>query len=105
MVDLSICIATLNACDYLRSCLQIIFDQSSYLRSMELISAGPLPSPDQPASDLNKLSFEMIIVDNGSSDGTIAMLQREYPGINLILNGRNDGFAKPVNQASPCQFG
>ena len=99
MVDLSICIATLNACDYLRSCLQSIYDQTSYLQSMESISAAPLPSTDQPAPELNKLSFELIIVDNGSSDGTIEMLQREYPGIILIQNGKNDGFAKPVNQA------
>jgi GT2 family glycosyltransferase len=99
MVDLSICIATLNACDYLRSCLQSIYDQSSYLQSGESTSAIPLSPSSQPSPDLSRLSFELIIVDNGSSDGTIEMLKREFPGCQLILNGRNDGFAKPVNQA------
>jgi GT2 family glycosyltransferase len=99
MVDLSICIATLNACDYLRNCLQSIYEQSSYLKSEDPISAVHLPSSDQLSKSLNQLSFELIIVDNGSTDGTVEMLQREFPGIKLILNGRNDGFAKPVNQA------
>ena len=99
MVDLSICIVTLNACDYLRNCLRSIFEQSAYLLSADSTQAIPSPSSDLPPGSRDKLSFELTIVDNGSADGTVEMLHQEFSAIKLILNGRNDGFAKPINQA------
>lgn len=53
-------------------------------------------------NSLNKstgLNFEIFVVDNASSDGTVAMLQAEFPQINLIANDQNFGFAKANNQA------
>lgn len=41
-------------------------------------------------------STEVIIVDNGSSDGTVPYL-RSLPGIRLIENGQNLGYARAVN--------
>ena len=38
---------------------------------------------------LNCPNIEIIVVDNGSSDGTREMLQNEYPDIKLISNGNN----------------
>jgi GT2 family glycosyltransferase len=42
---------------------------------------------------------ETIVVDNGSSDGTVAWLSQEFPQVRLIANARNMGFAAAVNQA------
>jgi GT2 family glycosyltransferase len=73
--DLSICIVTLNAQQYLRNCLESIQKHAS------------------------GLSHEIIVVDNGSSDGTLTMLKESYPEIAVIANHENLGFTKPNNQA------
>lgn len=99
MLDLSICIVTLNASDYLRNCLRSIAEQSSQLNWID----ANIPAPSQPGetdkSGHAMLNMEMIIVDNGSSDDTITMLKREFPLARLILNEKNLGFAHPINQA------
>jgi GT2 family glycosyltransferase len=99
MLDLSICIATLNASDYLRNCLHSICEQSSQLN---WVDAGPvaLVQPvEQSISGQARLNIELIIVDNGSSDDTITILNREFPAVHLIRNDQNKGFAHPINQA------
>ncbi|MBF0528531.1 MAG: glycosyltransferase family 2 protein [Deltaproteobacteria bacterium] len=40
---------------------------------------------------------EVILVDNGSSDGSVAMAEEVWPGIRIIQNGHNLGFASAVN--------
>ena len=42
---------------------------------------------------------EIIVVDNGSSDGSADALVEAYPSITLIRNSVNRGFAAAVNQA------
>lgn len=44
------------------------------------------------------LNFEVIVVDNGSKDGSQAMMKKKFPQVNLILNKDNLGFAKANNQ-------
>jgi GT2 family glycosyltransferase len=44
------------------------------------------------------LDYEIIVVDNGSRDGSVAWLRSRYPQIRVIANGRNLGFAAAVNQ-------
>ena len=44
-------------------------------------------------------SFEVIVVDNDSRDGTVAVLKEVYPAMRVIANPDNRGFAKAVNQA------
>ncbi|MEN3615609.1 glycosyltransferase family 2 protein [Plantactinospora sp. ZYX-F-223] len=39
------------------------------------------------------------VVDNASRDGTVALLAREFPAVEVIANARNVGFAAAVNQA------
>lgn len=73
--DLSICIVTLQARDYLKKCLHSISENTQRVR------------------------FEIIVVDNGSKDGTNEMLASEYPWIHSILNQQNDGFSRPMNKA------
>jgi GT2 family glycosyltransferase len=72
---LSICIVTYKVRDLLRDCLNSIYAQP-------------------PA-----FPFEIIVVDNHSEDGTIAMLRQEYPQVRLQENPRNEGYTRPMNQA------
>lgn len=72
---LSICIVTYQARDYLKACL-------------ESVCANP------PQGE-----YEVIIVDNHSTDGTLAMLAQGFPGICLLENETNQGYAAPMNQA------
>ncbi len=41
---------------------------------------------------------KVIIIDNGSTDGTIEWLKKEYPEVIIVKNKTNLGFTKPVNQ-------
>lgn len=45
------------------------------------------------------LNFEVFVVDNNSGDGTVEMVQQEFPQVKLIANSNNLGFAKANNQA------
>ncbi len=74
-MELSVCIPTLNASPYLKGCLN----------SIKAFTQG--------------ISFELIVVDNASSDDTVAMLEREFPEVILIRNETNTGFTRPMNQA------
>jgi N-acetylglucosaminyl-diphospho-decaprenol L-rhamnosyltransferase len=42
--------------------------------------------------------FEVIIIDNNSSDGSINFIKKNYPFSKLIINDENYGFAKACNQ-------
>ncbi|MBD3380842.1 MAG: glycosyltransferase [candidate division Zixibacteria bacterium] len=44
--------------------------------------------------------YELIVVDNASSDNSVSELKSKYPDIRLIANKKNLGFGKAVNQAS-----
>lgn len=74
-MKLSIIILSYNTQDLLRQCLESI-NQQTY-----------------KASDL-----EIIVIDNASTDGSVAMLRQEFPQANLILNSQNRGFAAANNQ-------
>ena len=45
------------------------------------------------------ITYEVIVVDNDSQDGTVAALKDAYPGMRIVANSENRGFAKAVNQA------
>ncbi len=42
--------------------------------------------------------LEIIVVDNGSHDGTVAMVREEFPHVRLIANRENRGFTGGNNQ-------
>ncbi len=45
------------------------------------------------------IDYEVVVVDNGSKDGTCEMLVREFPEVHLIENERNEGYTRAMNQA------
>jgi len=42
--------------------------------------------------------YEVIVVDNGSTDGTIESIRNQFSGVHLIANSENRGFAAANNQ-------
>lgn len=44
------------------------------------------------------LDLEVILVDNASSDGSVAAVRRDYPQVHIIENRENAGFARANNQ-------
>lgn len=42
-------------------------------------------------------TFEVIVSDNGSTDGSVEFVRKNYPQVNVIENGRNLRFAKANN--------
>ena len=73
-MDLSILIVTYNPGDIFSDCLTSI---------QETVEA---------------LSYEIIVVDNASTDGTPERLAESYPDIHLVANPDNRGFARANNQ-------
>lgn len=52
-----------------------------------------------------KCSFDVIVVDNGSTDGSQEMLREKYPAVMIIENGRNVGLSKASNQGIEATSG
>lgn len=73
--DLSIAIPSWNTCDLLDQCLASVFANSG------------------------GVDFEIIVVDNASTDGSPAMVETRYPGVRLVRNRINLGFAAACNIA------
>ena len=51
------------------------------------------------------VSYEIIIVDNFSGDGTVEMIHSDFPNAILIRNSKNRGVARARNQALPLANG
>jgi len=73
MSEISIIVLTFNSIKFIKFCLDSVL-----------------------AQDYN--GFEIIVIDNGSMDGTVTFIKEEYPQIRLIENSRNLGAAKARNQ-------
>ncbi len=71
---LSIIIVNYNVKDLLLDCISSIYEHSSD-------------------------DFEIIVVDNNSTDGSVELLSPRYPGVKLIRNNENKGFPFANNQA------
>jgi GT2 family glycosyltransferase len=72
--DMSIVLVCWNNKDYLEPCLRSLYD------------GGP------------RSTFDVVAVDNGSTDGSQAMLHEKFPEVKLIQNDRNLGLGKASNQ-------
>jgi GT2 family glycosyltransferase len=80
MPDLSVVIVTFNSRDHVARALPPL--------------AGQLRDGD-----------ELIVVDNGSTDGTVDEVSRAAPAAKLISNESNDGFAAACNQGADAAGG
>lgn len=49
--------------------------------------------------------FEIIVVDNGSRDGSLRLLNEKYPDVRIVSLDRNYGFAFPVNRGIEAASG
>jgi len=47
---------------------------------------------------LETTDAEIIVVDNGSTDGTLELIKDKFPDVNLVENKKNLGFARAANQ-------
>jgi GT2 family glycosyltransferase len=45
------------------------------------------------------VAYEVIVVDNGSTDESVAMVRERFPDVRIIANGENSGFGRAQNQA------
>lgn len=76
----SVVIVTWNGGDLLRSCLEGLKRQED-------------------------VSFQIVVVDNGSSDGTIELLHDHHPDVRTVANRVNRGFAAANNQGFAASDG
>lgn len=49
----------------------------------------------------SRASYEIWVVDNDSQDGSVEMVARDFPQIQLVANAKNVGFAAACNQVIP----
>lgn len=94
-MTLSIVIVSWNGKELLRDCLMSVFDTIDAAPRDQVSAAGATRDPVSSAAS----SFEVLVVDNGSTDGTPEMVRNEFPQVKLIANNYNAGFAKANNQA------
>jgi len=80
-MDLSIIIVNWNTRDLLCQCL------------------------DSLTQKVEGIEMEILVVDNGSTDGSVAAVRDKFPGVRLIENPVNMGFAKANNQAISLSSG
>ena len=74
LFDVSIIIVNYNTKELVRNCLESIFEHTK------------------------NISFEVIVSDNGSKDGSIEMIKAEFPQVILIENSENLGFGAANNR-------
>jgi hypothetical protein len=72
-VRLSVILINLNTCEFLRACLA----------SMK--------------ARMDDSAFEVILVDNGSTDGSLEMVRDGFPLVRVFPQGKNLGFTKANN--------
>ncbi len=68
---------------------------------LEMTSAA-LRSLQAHAKDVE---YELIVVDNGSHDGSPAELSRRFPEAKLLANQQNEGFSRACNRAARTAVG
>lgn len=80
-MDVSVVIVNWNTREILRDSLKSILDQT------------------------REVEFEVIVVDNASSDGSAQMVRSEFPTVRLIENDTNRGYGAAANQGMKLAAG
>lgn len=81
MCNVSIAIVTYNSENYIEECIDSIIKKT------------------------NRVSYEIIVVDNSLNDKTESIIKEKFQQVNLIKNNKNYGFAKAANQAAKVAKG
>jgi GT2 family glycosyltransferase len=81
LFDVSVVIVSFNTRDVLRECLESVYREAGTLR------------------------IQIIIVDNGSTDGSTKMVEEEFPDVLLIQSETNLGFGGANNLGFQCAEG
>jgi len=81
-VDISVVLVGLNACGFIEKCCESLFE-----------------------ADWHEYGYEIIYVDNGSSDNTLEMLEKQFPDVITIANEENLGFCVAANQGGRAARG
>lgn len=55
---------------------------------------------DSVEADARDIPHEILVVDNASSDGSVALLRDKFPGVKLLPSDRNAGFGRASNTAA-----
>lgn len=77
--QVSLIIPNWNGIQYLEPCLDSVFAQSFK-------------------------DFQVVLVDNGSTDGSLALVEQKFPQVCVIANRQNLGFALANNQAIQASY-
>ncbi len=80
-MDLSILIVNYNTCQLTTDCLRSVYASETVYE------------------------YEVIVIDNHSSDGSVESIREEFPHVTLIANMENTGFAKANNQGMEAAKG
>lgn len=80
-MDISIIVVSFNTKDLLQKCLASVF---KFTKS---------------------LFFEVIVIDNASTDGSPQMVSKKFPQVKLIVNKKNLGFGTANNQGAKTAIG
>lgn len=75
MIDVSIILVSYNTKDLTKNCLKSIYEKTQ------------------------NIDFDVFVVDNSSTDGSVEMIQNEFPQVHLIKNKENKGFGAANNIA------
>jgi GT2 family glycosyltransferase/glycosyltransferase involved in cell wall biosynthesis len=70
---ISVVTVTFNACEFIEDCVKSIL-----------------------ATNQSGVSLEVVVVDNGSTDGTVELLRERYPQLKLLQNDENN-YARALN--------
>ena len=73
-LDMSVILVCWNNLDYLEPCLNSLYDSNLHSQ------------------------FDVVVVDNGSTDGSQDMLRDKFPDVRIIQNDHNVGLGKASNQ-------
>ena len=76
MVDISIIVISYNTCEMTLACLHSVYEQTK------------------------NITFELIVVDNASTDDSAQEIAENFPGVHLITSKENLGFARANNLAA-----
>ena len=80
-IDFSVILVCWNNKEYLKPCLESLY------------------------KGIFRYRFDVVVVDNGSSDGSQEMLREEFPEVKIIQNDHNVGLGKASNQGIEATTG